>query len=128
MKKVSERFLSLYNPHCENSMDEAKLCFEERSSLKPYMPANAVERGIKVWCRTDAHNGYLCEYEVYTGRSEGVQDGLGKRVVLGLPQKLEGLRYHTISSPLSPSSLHSWIRVSMLVGQPDRPTRTSLQA
>ena len=94
MEKVSERFLSLYNPHCENSMDEAMLRFEGRSSLKQYMPAKPVKRGIKVWCRADAHNGYLCEYEVYTGRSEGVQDGLGKRVVLGLSQKLEGLRYH----------------------------------
>ena len=85
MEKVSNRF---YKPHCENSVDEAM------SSLKQYMPAKPVKRGIKVWCRADAHNGYLCQFEVYTGRSEGVQDSLGKRVVLGLSQKLEGLRYH----------------------------------
>ena len=94
LERSWKRFISLYKPHCENSVDEAMIPFQGRSSLKQYMPAKPVKRGIKVWCRADAHNGYLCQFEVYTGRSEGVQDSLGKRVVLGLSQKLEGLRYH----------------------------------
>lgn len=92
--KISERLLTVYKPHCENSMDEVMVRFEGWSSLKQYMPAKPVKTGIKVWCRADAHNGYLCEYKVYTGRSEGVQGGLGKSVVLGLFQRLEGLKYH----------------------------------
>lgn len=68
--------------------------FEGHSSLKQYMPAKLVKRGIKVWCRVDAHNGYLCEFEVYTGMEEAVQDSLGKRVVLRLSKSLEGQRYH----------------------------------
>ena len=94
LERSWKRFISLYKPHCENSVDEAMIPFQGRSSLKQYMPAKPVKRGIKVWCRADAHNGDLCQFEVYTGRSEGVQDSLGKRVVLGLSQKLEGLRYH----------------------------------
>jgi hypothetical protein len=64
--------------------------FQGRSALKQYMPAKPVKRGIKVWCRADAHNGYLCEFQVYTGRADGVQDGLGKRVVVYLSRRLEG--------------------------------------
>ena len=56
--------------------------FQGHSQLKQYMPAKPVKRGIKVWCRADAHNGYLCEFQVYQGREEGVQDTLGTRVVL----------------------------------------------
>jgi hypothetical protein len=94
MEKFSERFLALYKPHCDNSIDEAMIPFQGRSSLKQYMPAKPVKRGIKVWCRADAHNGYLCEFEVYTGRIEGVQGGLGKGVVLRLSQGLQGLHHH----------------------------------
>ena len=94
MDKVSERFLTLYSPHCENSIDEAMIPFQGRSSLKQYMPAKPVKRGIKVWCRADSHSGYLCEFQVYTGRSSSEQDGLGKRVVLDLSRRLQGGYYH----------------------------------
>ena len=94
MDKVSERFLTLYSPHCENSIDEAMIPFQGRSSLKQYMPAKPVKRGIKVWCHADSHNGYLCEFQVYTGRSSSEQDGLGKRVVLDLSRRLQGGYYH----------------------------------
>ena len=45
-----------------------------------------------VLCRST--HGYLWQFEVYTGRSDSGQDGLGKRVVLGLSEQLQGLRYH----------------------------------
>jgi hypothetical protein len=38
MNMVSERFLVLYQPHCENSVDEAMIPFQGRSALKQYMP------------------------------------------------------------------------------------------
>ena len=40
MDKVSERFLTLYSPHCENSI-EAMIPFQGHSSLKQYMPAKS---------------------------------------------------------------------------------------
>lgn len=91
MDQVQQRFLTLYQPHCENAIDEAMIPFQGRSSL---MPAKPVKRGIKVWCRADSHNGYLCEFQVYTGRADGAQIGLGKRVVLDLSRRLHGLRHH----------------------------------
>ena len=69
--------------------------FQGRSSLKQYLPAKPVKRGINVWCRADSHNGYLCEFQVYTGRSPSGDRvvNLGGRVVLDLARRLEG-KYH----------------------------------
>ena len=94
MDKVNKNFQTVYKPHREISMDEAMIPFQGHSQLKQYMPAKPVKRGIKVWCRADAHIGFLCEFQVYTGREEGAQDSLGTRVVLALSEKLEGQRYH----------------------------------
>ena len=96
MTALQELFLDKYNPHREQSIDEAMIPFQGRSSLKQYLPAKPIKRGIKVWCRADPHNGYLSELQVYTGRagSGGRQHNLGERVVLDLSRKLEGLHYH----------------------------------
>ena len=51
------QFLEKYSPHCEQAVDEAMTPFQSRSSLKQYLPAKPVKRGIKVWCRSDSHNG-----------------------------------------------------------------------
>ena len=42
--------------------------FKGRSSLKQYMPQKPVKRGIKVWALADAANGYMANFQVYTGR------------------------------------------------------------
>ena len=52
-----------------------------RTSLKQYMPMKPIKRGIKVWCRADSHSGYLCDFDIYTGRHrDGIQRGLGYSV------------------------------------------------
>ena len=93
-----EQFLTSFNPHCEQVIDEAMIPFQGRSSLKQYMPAKPIKRGIKAWCRADAHNGYLCEFRIYMGRTESdVSDSgetLGERVVCDLTRRLDGLHYH----------------------------------
>ena len=86
MDAVQERFLHNYNPNCEQAVDEAMIKFQGRSSLKQYLPAKPVKRGIKVWCGADSHNGYLCQFQVYTGQaSSGEREvNLGGRVVQDL--------------------------------------------
>ena len=91
IEMLQERFLEVYQPHCEISIDEAMIPFQGRSALKQYMPAKPIKRGIKVWCRADSHNGYMCEVQVYTGKSDSAESGLGKRVVLDLARRL---KYH----------------------------------
>ena len=66
MEALEERFLANYSPNCEQAVDEAMIPFQGRSSLKQYLPAKPVKRGIKVWCRADSHNS---EIQVYMGQS-----------------------------------------------------------
>ena len=43
-----------------------------------------------MWCRADSTNGYLCEFDIYTGKSpHGVQNGLGYTVVTQLCQHIK---------------------------------------
>ena len=67
---LSERFLKNYNAHRENSIDEAMIKFKGRSSMKQYLPKKLVKRGFKVWVRANAVTGYLCEFDVYTGKTD----------------------------------------------------------
>ena len=95
LEALQSWFVSSYDPHCEQSIDEAMIKFQGRSMLKQYLPAKPTKRGIKVWCRADAHNGYLCEFQVYTGREEQSNEmTLGARVVTDLSQRLQGKYYH----------------------------------
>lgn len=66
--------------------------------------------GIKVWVLADATNGYVKRLQVYTGKDEGIQSGIGlcSRVVLGLVQGLEtsGLHLYTDNYYTSPVLFH----------------------
>ena len=45
--------------------------------------------------RADSHNGYVCEFECYTGRiGERIETGLGGSVVTRLSRDLVGKNYH----------------------------------
>ena len=80
----------------EQAIDGAMIPFQGRSSLKQYIPAKPVKRGIKVWCRADSQNGYICQFQIYTGAAGSKEPGLqrGERVVLDLLKELEGKNYH----------------------------------
>ena len=65
MERLCAQFRSVY---CPSSIDEAMIPFKGRSTLKEYMPMKPNKRGIKVWAMSDAHNGYVSELEVYTGK------------------------------------------------------------
>ena len=68
--------------------------FKGRSSLKQYLPMKPIKRGFKVWVRADSHNGYLCNFEIYTGKEDSVETNLGAKVVKKLSMTLVGKRYH----------------------------------
>ena len=81
---IEEQFVSLYRPHCQCAVDEAMIKYKGRSSLKQYMPMKPVKRGIKVWARADSTNGYISRFQVYTGKENSSETGLGNRVVKDL--------------------------------------------
>ncbi|CAI8040819.1 Chimeric ERCC6-PGBD3 protein, partial [Geodia barretti] len=86
-----------YNPHPQNSVDEAMIGYKGRSYMLQYMPMKPTKRGFKVWVRADAVNDYFCDFEVYAGRAvDGdttTEFGLGERVVLELTECLRGGHY-----------------------------------
>ena len=58
----------MYSPGKNVSVDEAMILFKGQSSLKQYMPQKPVKREIKVWALADASNGYIANFQVYTGK------------------------------------------------------------
>ena len=92
---VRQSFIANYNPHKENAIDEAMIPFKGRSSLKQYLPKKPVKRGFKVWVRADSVNGYVCDFQVYTGKDgENAEKDLGPKVVKKLSEQLAGGNYH----------------------------------
>ncbi len=57
--------------------------YKGRSALKQYVPKKPIRRGFKVWVRADNHNGFVCDFQVYTGKGEA-SDGPGRRQELPL--------------------------------------------
>ena len=94
LEDLKANFKVNYNPHREQAVDEALIKYKARTSLKQYMPMKPIKRGIKMWCRADSTNGFLCEFDIYTGKSEqGVQHGLGYSVVTNLCTSIKGHWY-----------------------------------
>ena len=84
-----------YQPHRENSIDEVMVAFKGRSSMKQYIPLKPVKRGLKVWVHADSHNGYVFEFECYTGKKgDTAEIRSGGLVVKRLTRDLVGKYYH----------------------------------
>ena len=95
MERLCAQFRSVYCPSKNVSIDEAMIPFKGRSTLKQYMPMKPIKRGIKVWAMSDAHNGYVSELEVYTGKKGNtVEKNLGANVV------------KTLAKPYIPTHIH----------------------
>lgn len=87
---LNDRFSKECSLSKSQSIDECMVKFKGRSSLKQYMPMKPVKRGYKIWARADASTGYLYEFEVYSGKTEGVVEvGLGPNVVLRLSEAIK---------------------------------------
>lgn len=83
---LNKKFLQEYKPSGHQAIDESMVRFKGRSALKQYAPMKPIKRGYKVWCRADSVTGYLCEFQIYEGKSAEREAGrtLGEHVVLSL--------------------------------------------
>ena len=88
------RYASLYNPSKELAVIEVMIKFQGRSPLKQYMPKKPIKRGIKVWVLADIKNGWFSRFEIYTGKKDHAERGLGARVVKDLSFDFQGKRHH----------------------------------
>ena len=53
-----------------------------------------IKRGIKVWVLGDSTNGYFSRFQVYTGRQENCEVGLGAHMVKTLTRDLNHKNHH----------------------------------
>ena len=93
IEKISETYLHYYGPIREQPIDVSMVKFKG-STMKQYMPQKLIKRRYKVWVRSDM-NGYVCEFQIYTGRIANVAEkNLGERVIKDLSQTLKNENYH----------------------------------
>ena len=78
------------------SVDEAMVKFKGRLGMKQYLPMKPVKRGIKVWVCAEASSGYVCDFQVYTGKKQdgATEQNLGYRVVHDLTRNFVGKNHH----------------------------------
>lgn len=93
LDKLNKNFKKSWKPNKYQSIDESMIKFKGRSSMKQYMPLKPIKRGYKCWVRADA-SGYVCEFQVYTGKTESTEKQLGARVVKDLTRELVGNNHH----------------------------------
>lgn len=92
---LNDRFSRECSMSKSQSIDECMVKFKGRSSLKQYMPMKPIKRGYKIWARADSSSGYLYQFEVYCGKTEGVVEvGLGPNVVLRLSEAIRNKGCH----------------------------------
>ena len=78
---LKANFKLQYKPHEELSVDEAKIRFKGRTA---------------VWCLADGRNGYLCDFNIYSGKTaDAVKHSLGYKVVTNLCQEIYG-KWHKV--------------------------------
>nr|CAH7733294.1 unnamed protein product [Callosobruchus chinensis] len=76
----------------KHSTSESMIAFKGRSAIKQFMPKKPVKRGYKVWCLADSQTGYICKFDIYTGKSADAEKGsygLGEKVVIKLTSSLK---------------------------------------
>ena len=83
-----------HSPHQVVSVDEAMFLFKGQSSMKQYMPLKPIKRGYKVWCSSDARNGYTYSIQVYTASDGSNEVILGSRVVKNMVGPIKGRGHH----------------------------------
>lgn len=68
LTKLVERCQSLYSPHQQLSIDESMIGTKCRLSFIQYLPKKPVKWGVKVFVCSDSVNGYICNFQLYTGK------------------------------------------------------------
>lgn len=80
----NKAFCSALSATKSQAIDEHMIKFKGRNIMKQYMKAKPIKWGFKMWCRCDSQTGYLFECNIYTGRKDNAEIGLGESVVLEL--------------------------------------------
>ena len=74
----------------EEAIDEHMIKFKGQHSMKQYRPLKLIKKGFKMWCRNDSATGYLFQFDIYIGKKENREGGLGENVAMQLSRSLVG--------------------------------------
>ena len=90
---LQRRFRTIYTPEQHIAIDEGMVPWKGRLSFRQYLPNKPDRFGIKLYQLSESKSGYICDFEVYTGKDfdpnpdsdeEDKQLGHSYNAVLGL--------------------------------------------
>ena len=90
---IRRKCMKLWMPHEFISVDERMVANKGRYSFRQYIRDKPTKWGMKLWVLADSITGYTCNFEVYLGKKEKSQFGLGYDVVMKLCKHLCGMGY-----------------------------------
>lgn len=65
---VGNKHENNFKPTKNIAVAEGMIGFRGRLSFSQYMPAKPTKYGIKVWMAADSSNGYVLNFDVYSGK------------------------------------------------------------
>ena len=95
LELLKHNFQAYFDLGKKLTIDEMRIKFKGRSSLKQYIKQKPIKRSYKVWVLTDILTGYVYNFEIYSGKSEERQTGLGEHVVHSLTRELS-MKFHHV--------------------------------
>lgn len=113
LNSVLDSSLSHNIPQEHISIDEQMVGTRCRVSFIQFMPDKPQRFGIKLWALADSRNGYLCNFQIYTGKEAGTAEvGLAYRVVYDLMQPYlnKGYKLYTDNFYTSPKLVKDLLR------------------
>lgn len=98
LNAMKAKCMALYSPSEDISVDECMIPYRGRWSGKMYDSSKPIKWGVKVWMACDAANGYLYNFDVYSGRDRDFDNlanvNMTTAVVLKLAESLWNRGYH----------------------------------
>ena len=89
IRHLNKAFHAAMSEAEKQSVDEHMTKFKERMSSKQYMKKKPIKWDFKWWCWCCSKTGYLYKFDLYLGKKEKTELGLGETVVLDISKKLE---------------------------------------
>ena len=81
---VRSRVTSALTPGANLTVDEQLYAYRGKCNFRQYMKSKPNKYGIKYWAIGCVDSGYLCDFQVYLGKSKDKQkrtDKVGKKVI-----------------------------------------------
>lgn len=68
LDELQRQFRQNYIPAREVSIDQTMVKFKGRKFFRQFLPSKPIRFGFKLFTVAESHTGYICDFEVYTGR------------------------------------------------------------